>query len=289
LSAAERLDEPDVACQALLVIGRLARIFDLDRAEQAFERADQLAQARELPVWRSRALHELGTIDMLRDISPRRLLEAREQALQSGALATVALVDGQLAAVYELRFELDLSLEASQRALDAGRRFRLPGVVTIGLLFQAEVHAYRQDRPGMERILAELPRNTAEDPYFGLCAFGFRAEAALVEEDRKRALRDLATAMDFARRVPVAAPSPMFGLWALMWTLEDIDGAQSRDTLRTSWAMVQPVNRGMLAYADAIDLGRRGMKHQAAQAATNGDRILRLAPWHFHYVRRLTA
>jgi hypothetical protein len=90
--------------------------FDLDRAEASFDRAHQLAKAHGLTVWRSRALHELGTIDMFRDCSPHRLLEARELANELGALATVASVDIELTAVYALRFELERSLEAAQRA-----------------------------------------------------------------------------------------------------------------------------------------------------------------------------
>src|SRR5205823_5374859 len=60
LVAAEGGGENDVACEALIVIGRLARAADLDRAEAAFVRAHELAEAHQLTVWRSRALHELA-------------------------------------------------------------------------------------------------------------------------------------------------------------------------------------------------------------------------------------
>jgi DNA-binding CsgD family transcriptional regulator len=289
LEAAERLGQPEVSCEALVVIGRLARFFDLDRAENAFERAHSLATAHGLTVWRSRALHELGTIDMFRECSPRRLLEARALALESGALATVASVDGELSALYVLRFELDRGWDASQRAVEASRRFRLKGVEIAALLFQAEVLAFRRDRAGMESSLADLLAIDHEDGFLRLCAHQFRATLALIEEDRKRAIHELAMAMELGRRLPAAAPGPAFGVWALLRTLANTDGEQTREHVRSSWAMAQPVNRGLLPYAEAVDLGRRGLASEAAQAVAEGDRLLELCPWYLHYARRLIA
>jgi hypothetical protein len=216
----------DVACEALIVLGRLARATDLDRAEEAFARAHDLAVAHGLAVWRSRALHELGTLDMFREASPRRLLQARELAGRSGALATVASVDVELAAVYASRFELDRSLEAAQHALEAGRRFRLVGIECISLLFLAELHGLRRDRAGMERLLAELPALSGDEALnLDFCRRAFRGEASLCEDKRKQALRHFAAVAELGRRLPVAAPSPAFGEWTLLWTLDQRDGS----------------------------------------------------------------
>ena len=226
LASAERLGQPEVACEALLVIGRLARAHHLDRAEEAFARAQTLAEAHSLPIWRGRALHELGTIDMFRDASPRRLLEARALAIGSGALITAAWVDGELAALLNMRFELGLSLEAANRALEAGRRFRLRGVEAMALLFVAETAAYQQDRSLLTTTLADLDRVGGRDGFVGLVACECRAIAALLDEDRPAATRELETGMGFARQLPVAAPAPSFGLWALLRTLDTPDGAR---------------------------------------------------------------
>jgi len=272
-----------------VVIGRLARAYDLDAAEEAFERAHRLAEINRLTVWRSRALHELGTIDMFREFSPRRLLQARDLALESGALATAAAVDGELAAVYALRFELDDCLAAAQRALEAARRFRLPGVETMGLFFTAEVQAMRQDRLGVERTLAELPKISGEEAYFGLVCAHDRATLWLLEENRPRALQELEAAMDFGRQLSAAGPSPAFGMWALLRTLTDNGAAQARDWVRGLWVMAQPANRGLLQYADAVDWGRQGLPEQAAQSMAEGDRILAGGPFYRHYGGRLAA
>ncbi len=292
LDVAERVGEMDVACEALLVLGRLARTRDLDGAEAAFTSAHQLAEAHGLTVWRCRALHELGTVDMFREWSTRRLLQARTLSEESGALATVAAVDIELAAVYAVRFELERSMQAAQRAWQAGRRFRLRGVECTALLFIAELHGLRQDRAAMERLLAELPKVTGEEAlYFGMCRNAFRAEASLCEDDRQQALRDLVAAVNFGRSLPAAAPSPSFGEWVLLWTLEHPEGsaAEAQAQAPPEWAMVQPINRAFVEYARAIELGRNGHRTEAAEAVAQGDRILANAPWYFHMGRRLVA
>ena len=78
LAVAENAGLPEVACEALEVIGRVARQHDLSAAEQAFERAVAVATVHGLQLWRLRALHELGTIDQLRTESVDRLQQARE-------------------------------------------------------------------------------------------------------------------------------------------------------------------------------------------------------------------
>ena len=80
LRAAEDDGRPEVACEALEVIGRVARQRDLEAAERAFARAAAVASANGLQLWHLRALHELGTIDQLRTESVDRLLAARELA-----------------------------------------------------------------------------------------------------------------------------------------------------------------------------------------------------------------
>jgi DNA-binding CsgD family transcriptional regulator len=102
-------------------------------------------------------------------------------------------------------------------------------------------------------------------------------------------MRELETGMANARQLPVAAPAPSFGLWALLRCVANSSGAEARDEVRTSWAMVHPANRGFLAYAEAIDLGRQGEATLAARAVADGDRTLVPGPWYRHYGHRLVA
>ena len=199
-------------------------------------------------------------------------------------------MDGELAALFNTRFELDSSLESARKALEAGRRYRLRGVETMALVFVAEVDAYRQDRPALERSLAELARAGGADPFCSVAAWESRAIASLLDEDRRRATSELEQAMTVARSLPVAAPGPVHALWALLRTADAADdAAQARQELRVSWSMVNLTNRGYLAFADAIDFGRRGLPDQAADTFAAGERLLAPAPWYFHYGRRLVA
>jgi DNA-binding CsgD family transcriptional regulator/tetratricopeptide (TPR) repeat protein len=289
LAVAERLGHVSVACEALVVIGRLARGKDLDRAEDAFQRAHNLAEAHGLTVWRSRALHELGTIDLFRDASPRRLLEARALALDTGALVTAAYVEGELSALYNMQFDLERSLEAARAALQAARRYRLGGVEAMALVFEAEVHAYHRDRTSMERCLAEMAAVAGSDLFFPTAAWECRALCSLGEEQRARAVRELESAIERARLLPLAAPMPAYGLWVLFRGLHNLDAASALEEVRGSWAMMHPATRGLLEYAEAIQLGRAGQHVQAAAAIATGDAVLALTPWFFHMGRRILA
>ena len=71
-----------------------------------------------LTVWRVRALHELGTIDLLRGGGVDRLEQARALALALGALATVAVLDVQIAAALAFGDDPEPSLAVARRAAE---------------------------------------------------------------------------------------------------------------------------------------------------------------------------
>src|SRR4029077_18682912 len=145
--------QPEVACEALEVIGQVARQRDLEAAEQAFARAADTAAAYGLQLWRLRALHELGTIDQLRTESVDRLEQARELAVAQGALALTAALDLQISAGLNKQFRADGALAAARRSADASRRFHL-AVLPMALIFQATAHAIRGERKAMEARIA---------------------------------------------------------------------------------------------------------------------------------------
>ncbi|HEX9623108.1 MAG TPA: AAA family ATPase, partial [Streptosporangiaceae bacterium] len=130
LEVAERADltdwAADVAFEALQVIGRRERARDMDAARDAFHRAYQLAGGGELAVRRIRALHELGTTDMLVNANTTRLTEARDLAHRAGAISTATLADLQLAHVWSLGTDLDRAMAAARRCEQAARQIRAP-------------------------------------------------------------------------------------------------------------------------------------------------------------------
>ena len=79
-------ERPDLACEALEVLGSCARLHDLDAAAAAFGRALDVAADGDLRVHRLRILNELGTVEMLRDARGERLEQARSEASRAGAV-----------------------------------------------------------------------------------------------------------------------------------------------------------------------------------------------------------
>ena len=133
---------PEVACEALEIVGRFERQRDLDAAEAAFARAYAIADEHGRTVWRMRALHELGTIDLLRDGGVARLEQARELALRLGALATVAVLDVQIAAALAMRDDPEPGPRGGSRVLPSSpRRYRLDQPLAAALAFEAVSHA----------------------------------------------------------------------------------------------------------------------------------------------------
>jgi hypothetical protein len=146
--------DSEVRCQALEVTGRIHRMRDLGAARTAFEQALSIAEAGNLPVWRLRALHELGTIDLFDGGATDRLSQARRTAAELGAFSTAAVLDLQLAA-YDFRVELAESARHARLALSAAGRLNMTEIGAKALLFLAEAHAMRQ-RPGeMEECLRQ--------------------------------------------------------------------------------------------------------------------------------------
>lgn len=98
--------EPDGfrAARTHLRLARAARLHDLAEAEDAFDRAYRIADEHGLVVWRIRALHELGTIDL-----------------------------------HDCRGEWDAMFTVMSRCVSAARRLRLP-ILPMALLYLAGAH-----------------------------------------------------------------------------------------------------------------------------------------------------
>jgi hypothetical protein len=124
---------PDVRCHAFEIVGRSRRLHDLPAAAAAFGAALATAEQAGLPVWRLRALHELGTVDMFERVDVDRLLEARRLGEQMGALGTVAVLDLQLSASFTGRWDLERCDAHAGSALELAGRLRLDQVAAKAL------------------------------------------------------------------------------------------------------------------------------------------------------------
>ena len=155
LAAGVRLALPEVSCEALEVLGRAERWRDLEAAEAAFRRGYEIAEQHGLLLWRTRALHQLGTIDLLEFGGTERLEEARELALRCGAMATVADLDVQICAGLLDRDDPEPALAVARRAGELARRLGLTPTLAIALGFEATAHARAGRRTEMEHCLTE--------------------------------------------------------------------------------------------------------------------------------------
>ena len=290
LAAADSRGLPEVACEALEVIGRVARQRDLGAAERAFAQAEVVARAHGLRLWELRALHELGTIDQLRTESVDRLERARELALAQGALALTATLDLQIAAGLNKQFRADEALAAARRSADASRRFRL-ATLPVALIFQATAHAIRGERADMEARIAEAVALAPDDPDVLGCAWGHcRATSALLDENPGRAHQQMATGAGLLLSSPATMAPPFLGLWPLLgaWLGQDAAGAAAR--VRAAHGTRHLVVGSLLGYADAIMVGRHGRPGEAEAAFATADAQMGpLVAWYRNYARRIAA
>lgn len=287
LAVAEEAANWSIACQALGVIGRTARLFDLAAARAAFERAEQLALEHDLAIERISALHERGTIDLLLDGSTDVLDEARTLAEEAGVLGVAATLDVQIAAALSHR-DPEQSLRHAARSARLAQRLRMDRLRATALFFVAAVHAHRREVEAMERCIAAALALAPDDLDVNAGIWGaVRAHVALLDDDRARLATCLDTAMDYLRRSATTAPAPIRGLWALARTVDGRDGDEARAQTRPS--AVNWENRALLGYADAVAAGRRGRLEEAERAFAAADESMSRLPWWRHRLRLLVA
>jgi DNA-binding CsgD family transcriptional regulator/tetratricopeptide (TPR) repeat protein len=250
LDAAGDTGAAEAQCEALEVLGRAARVRDVAAAEAAFARAHATAVAAGLPVWRIRALQELGTIDMYESLATQRLLRARDDARAAGGLSLLAVVELQLAATYNERGEVEPALAAAQRSEEISRRFRL-GTLAMATMQRAFAHA-RADH--MDEM----------DVQAGVWG-GARATLHLGRGDLAAAADSLGRAFACARAVHSTA-YPFTGLWPVVLAVVDDPGAAAACDDVAALVADTPVSRQMLAAGAAVLLGRKG-DAAAAEAA----------------------
>jgi DNA-binding CsgD family transcriptional regulator/tetratricopeptide (TPR) repeat protein len=263
---------PDVAVEALVVLGRIARRHDLAAAEALFERACEIADRAGLVVAATRAIDEIAIGDVQESLRVDRLDEARSRAAALGDVAAVAVLDLQTIATCNSRWEPDLALAAAERCIAASRRFRLP-TLSKALVLGAAAHDQLGRSDEAEIACAEALRLEPDDTHLFGEVWGLRAYRALQIADDTSALAHLDRAMEaFAIRPNEVTGSPAVGFWVLMRAITDADRHDppaTPDPVNNRW------NRGLVGFAAAVSRGRRGDRAGAEAAFTTADTLLR--------------
>jgi DNA-binding CsgD family transcriptional regulator/tetratricopeptide (TPR) repeat protein len=284
LAVAEQIGDTDTACDALEMLGRIARRADLGEAEALFERARALADQAGLAVREVRALHELSTLDAMDSLRFDRLEAARHRALRVGALGTVAVVDLHLAATAIMRWDVDRAAPLAWRSVEGARQLRL-ATLPKALVLAAVAEAVRGHAESGEPALNEALRLAPDDPHLPGEVWGARAHRSLLASDHSRALVELE--LTVANGLGEVIASPHVGLWLLM-------SASATGTLESLPAgiMASRWNRAYLRFAEAVVLGRAGRASEAAAAFAEADTEM-WEPvdvrWHRRHARRVVA
>jgi DNA-binding CsgD family transcriptional regulator/tetratricopeptide (TPR) repeat protein len=283
--------DPEVRCHGWEVVGRVERMRDPDAAQRAFEHALGLATSAGLALWRLRALHELGTIEMLDHGGTGRLEQALREAVNLGAVSTTAVLELQLAAASECRFAFDEAEDHLRAALAVSERLGLAQVRAKVLYFLAENRALRGDREGMEHFLALTAAAAPGDRQLEAFAWGgARGMLALLADDRVAALAAFRRAATLLRTTPHAEPAFFRGLWPVLLAAVGEHQAQAAiDEARRAGIAAVPANHGMLGYAEAILAGCRGEPGRAGDLAQAADQALACFPGWVDLARLLAA
>jgi DNA-binding CsgD family transcriptional regulator len=280
----------EVAVESLQVIGRIERIRDVSAAHAAFERAYQLATDNDCAVARINALHELGTIDMLRHGSASRLREARELAQRAGAISTGTVIDLQLAAILSLGTDLEEAMACAVRSEQGASRIGARRVEAIALSAQAAIAGIRTDHAAAELAAERAESILPGDPELLLSTWGWaRVSASLFVGDLTRAQAEAAAAVDYGGELGQRLPRRSWGYFALLQAISDEDGT---DALRRARAAGPPASwtDAYLAYAEAVLKGRAGRPEQAASLAERAAELLiPYAPRWTHLAHQLVA
>jgi DNA-binding CsgD family transcriptional regulator len=178
-------DRPDLCCEALETLGSCARLYDLDRAADAFGRALDSAAAAGLRVHRLRILSELGTVEMLRDARGERLGEARAEALRAGAVGLAVGIGANIAALLAMTARFDQVMAVGAEVERSAERLGLVPLQAAALLMQGFAQAHQGRVRDMERYLGAAEALAPDDPDLRAGAWGIgRGLGALLAEDR---------------------------------------------------------------------------------------------------------
>lgn len=263
---------PSARCHAFEIRGRSHRLVDLPSARAAFENALVTAEAAGLPLWRLRALHELGTIDLLDHAGVDRLLQARHAAEQMGAMSTAASLDLQLAAAFHCRWDLAASDAHASSAIAIAEPLGLGQVRAKALAVLACSASMRGDSDSTERYATAAVSAAPDDRMLdGLC-WGARGMALLLAGDEGAAIEPWARGMAVLSTLPHGEPAALRALWPLLLAAAGDRRAQSAiDEARRLGVAAFNLNRSMVGYAEAILAGRRGEVWRARELAAQAD------------------
>jgi DNA-binding CsgD family transcriptional regulator/tetratricopeptide (TPR) repeat protein len=276
-------------CEALQLLGRCARRSSLEAAERWFREALAAAESHGLVVWRLRALHEVGTIALLERCEVDALLEAQRLAERLGAMATVSVLDIEIAAGCAGRDDFDGQARHGEEAIRRGKHLGLDLIVAYGWQHVAVAAALRGDRARVATAAAEAQAAAPGNQDLEGLLVGGELLAALVADDLEGALALASRLTERLRGSETAPPAHHRAAWPVLLAVAGRpEAAAAIEEIKQAGVAVNPGARGWLTLARAIVAGRTEPDRAAALAVEADAQLVHMPMWR-NLARRLAA
>ncbi|MEV5375786.1 AAA family ATPase [Streptomyces nondiastaticus] len=268
LDTARRTGLPEAECEALLLLGQLAREQDEPTATAHFEQARTVALAQRLPALLVTAEVRLATVAASHDGQPGRIERARREALRMGLQPPAYEAGFALALDRIRRCEFAEAQDLIREEAAGAERRGLGRHLAMMRLAEAVCHAHQGRRAPMEEALERLAPLIDAAPGLRAMSYGqARAFCSLLEERHEAAVHEFAQALAYDVENPATSEFGKHGIILLLGVLAGRMGRQHyaaavrASVSRTRW------NRQFVGLADAVLLGREGRPGEAAAAA----------------------
>ncbi|MHB1139297.1 MAG: helix-turn-helix transcriptional regulator [Microthrixaceae bacterium] len=270
LAGAETTDQPEVRCEALLVLGRASLPRGLAGASEHFRRAADEADRAGLTRWQLRAQQELA-LELLTTESPRELMATRELAARYGAHLTVAAMDLALADLALVTFDAEACRRSAVACVEASRRYGLPSG-PVAHLWLAGAQALAGDDPAMRAAVDGALEHDPDDPRIHADLYGRVLATRAFVRDELETLPDLLEQMiGFVRDAPpTTSVYPGRVAWAMLHTIDGDDlGEAARAEYHVAAEQMQiPMFSQLGRMIDAAAMGRSGDAARATATMT---------------------
>ncbi|MFJ6051627.1 helix-turn-helix transcriptional regulator [Streptomyces sp. NPDC092307] len=269
LHAAQRVDLPDLACRALLLLGQLAREQDEPTAAAHFRRARAIALARRLPVPRVAADVHMAIVAASHDGRPTRIEEARQEALGMGLLPLTHETGFVLALDRIQRGHYDEARDRIREAAADASRLGLGRHLAMLRLADAVRYAHQGRRAEMRGALERLTPFLDAAPGVRAMSYGLaRAFCSLLEERHEAAGQEFAQALAYDAENPAMGGFGKHGIILLLGVLAGRMGRPHHAEVTRASAGATRWNHQFTGLAHAVLLGREGRPDEASAAAS---------------------
>jgi DNA-binding NarL/FixJ family response regulator len=290
LAVARRGGVTDVECAALQLLGRCARRTSLDAAGSWFRRALAAANAHDLPVWRLRAHHELGTIALLDRSEVGELLATQQLAESLGAMATATVLDIEIAAG-SADADVDAMARHGARASRRGTELGLGLIAAYGWMHVRTAALLRGDRDRADAAAAGARAAAPGNRDIEGLLVGGEVLAALARDDLAAALEHSARMSEILRGSATAPPAHHRSAWPVLLALTGVPEADVTAAIEEIEAAGVAVNRGGRAWlllARTILTGRSDPDRASALAVEVDGLLVHMSMWR-SVARRIAA